>query len=279
MKKNTQSQVDLTCDIVSDLLPLYYDEVVSEETREAVSRHLATCEKCLREYHILKEELPETVNSGETEKKEKRINVFLREVSRRGVLKGVLITIMAVVIMLGTGYVLINVPLIPASAKDVSIEYVFEEEGNFFLVYKSPAYKSPTALYTKYDGDKVVLEYKIPIIHFVSKDGNDRGESEMSILTLEKENMEEQGCNPESILYLGKEIYSMRDGNVQKETPEYVKVYFEYSRNESGFGTTTDEDGIELFRIEDEDSDEMITSGRKRWDWEGNLLYDSENEE
>ena len=36
----------MNCKIIIDLLPLYYDDVVSEESRELVDDHLKTCEEC-----------------------------------------------------------------------------------------------------------------------------------------------------------------------------------------------------------------------------------------
>ncbi|ASA21233.1 zf-HC2 domain-containing protein [Paenibacillus donghaensis] len=36
----------LSCEIVEDLLPLYYDEVCSETTKESIEVHLSTCEHC-----------------------------------------------------------------------------------------------------------------------------------------------------------------------------------------------------------------------------------------
>ncbi|MCL1847112.1 MAG: zf-HC2 domain-containing protein [Coriobacteriia bacterium] len=44
----------MNCHIVRDLLPLYHDDVVSEETRELVKEHLDTCSECekmLRDIH------------------------------------------------------------------------------------------------------------------------------------------------------------------------------------------------------------------------------------
>ena len=38
--------MNLTCNIVEDLLPLYIDEVCSEESRKAVQEHLCHCKKC-----------------------------------------------------------------------------------------------------------------------------------------------------------------------------------------------------------------------------------------
>lgn len=38
----------ITCEIVEDLLPLYADNVCSEQSRQAVTEHLQKCEKCKR---------------------------------------------------------------------------------------------------------------------------------------------------------------------------------------------------------------------------------------
>ena len=36
----------LNCKVIEDLLPLYLDEVCSEESRQLVEEHLADCEAC-----------------------------------------------------------------------------------------------------------------------------------------------------------------------------------------------------------------------------------------
>lgn len=36
----------ITCDIVSDLFPLYIDEVCTEDTKSAVEEHIGECDKC-----------------------------------------------------------------------------------------------------------------------------------------------------------------------------------------------------------------------------------------
>ena len=42
------------CDIVQDLLPLYYDDACSPASRKMVEAHLAECEKCRCTYEDLK---------------------------------------------------------------------------------------------------------------------------------------------------------------------------------------------------------------------------------
>ena len=41
---------NLTCDIIKDLLPLYVDGVISEDSRKLVDEHLESCSEC-KEYH------------------------------------------------------------------------------------------------------------------------------------------------------------------------------------------------------------------------------------
>ena len=36
----------ISCEIIEDLLPLYIDEVCSEESKKTVDEHLAECSKC-----------------------------------------------------------------------------------------------------------------------------------------------------------------------------------------------------------------------------------------
>ncbi|MGD7045725.1 zf-HC2 domain-containing protein [Jeotgalibacillus proteolyticus] len=46
---------EVKCTIIQDVLPLYVDEVVSEDTKEMVEQHLHQCEYCRREYRSMKQ--------------------------------------------------------------------------------------------------------------------------------------------------------------------------------------------------------------------------------
>ncbi|MGG0516758.1 zf-HC2 domain-containing protein [Bacillus pseudomycoides] len=48
---------DIKCTIIQDLLPLYVDEVVSDDTKEMVEVHLQQCEHCQKEYEAMKQEV------------------------------------------------------------------------------------------------------------------------------------------------------------------------------------------------------------------------------
>ena len=38
------------CDVVQDLLPLYYDNACTSASKKMVEQHLMTCEKCKKTY-------------------------------------------------------------------------------------------------------------------------------------------------------------------------------------------------------------------------------------
>lgn len=48
---------EISCDIIRDILPLYVDQVVSEDTKELVEEHLQECEECAREAEAMKKTL------------------------------------------------------------------------------------------------------------------------------------------------------------------------------------------------------------------------------
>ncbi|MFJ7744558.1 zf-HC2 domain-containing protein [Peribacillus sp. NPDC097295] len=48
---------EVKCTIIQDVLPLYMDEVVSQDTKEMVDQHLQHCEKCQKEYETMKRNL------------------------------------------------------------------------------------------------------------------------------------------------------------------------------------------------------------------------------
>ena len=37
----------ISCNIIRDILPLYLDDVVSDDTKELVEEHLETCDACM----------------------------------------------------------------------------------------------------------------------------------------------------------------------------------------------------------------------------------------
>lgn len=47
----------ISCNIITDVLPLYVDGVVSDDTKQMVKEHLKDCEECNKEFKILNQEV------------------------------------------------------------------------------------------------------------------------------------------------------------------------------------------------------------------------------
>ena len=56
--------MDKTCSIVQDLLPLYEEDMLREETKEFVDGHLAQCAACRAELDVLKADVKPAPVSG-----------------------------------------------------------------------------------------------------------------------------------------------------------------------------------------------------------------------
>ena len=46
----------ISCSIAKDLLPLYIEGILSEETTQVVEMHLQTCENCKKDFEIMRQE-------------------------------------------------------------------------------------------------------------------------------------------------------------------------------------------------------------------------------
>lgn len=58
----------LQCNIVNDLLPLYMDDLTSEETNSFIKKHLEECQNCQNEYRTFKAELSNSANRNNAAK-------------------------------------------------------------------------------------------------------------------------------------------------------------------------------------------------------------------
>ena len=84
---------DKKCNIVLDLLPLYVDEVCSEDTKQYIEEHMKACEVCKKEYEEMKKELvlPVDDDSGMIKKIKRRNRI------EKGIIAGVAAITLAIV--------------------------------------------------------------------------------------------------------------------------------------------------------------------------------------
>jgi len=109
---------EIKCTIIQDILPLYVDEVVSQDTKEMVDEHLQYCEKCQKEYDSMKQDLYIPV--------ENKVSLF-KDMNKKWRKKKMMISIVSIlittIIFLGAfSYVFYYETVIPYSKDLIKIE-------------------------------------------------------------------------------------------------------------------------------------------------------------
>ncbi len=105
----------ISCDIIRDLLPLYYDDVCSSDSRVMVEEHLACCDSCRAELQAMADTL--LINKMEHNLKEadvvQKLSRRWKKGMKKSLLKGILITILATVLFVLILYIFMDFRLLP----------------------------------------------------------------------------------------------------------------------------------------------------------------------
>ena len=91
----------MQCSVIRDLLPLYLDEVCSEDTKKLVERHLAECADCRKTLEEMRREMTLPKLSEEEQQEAKTPFKQIQKRERRRIFAAVLAT----VVVLGSLYV------------------------------------------------------------------------------------------------------------------------------------------------------------------------------
>jgi hypothetical protein len=85
---------NISCDIIKDLLPLYYDNICSEESRKLIDEHIANCKICKNELEKIKSDIHIQKNTiarnNEESKVIKNLAGSWKRTKRKAFLKGLL---------------------------------------------------------------------------------------------------------------------------------------------------------------------------------------------
>lgn len=90
------------CNIIRDILPLYIDEIVSEDTASFVETHIEKCTVCRSEYEKMKVPTAlEAVVSTTPAKDAVKMKAFQKKWNRRTMLKGFIAAVLLIVFIVG----------------------------------------------------------------------------------------------------------------------------------------------------------------------------------
>lgn len=107
--------MNISCEVIKDLLPLYHDGVCSDESKTTVDEHLAHCEKCKAELLTMAVALP----IGDKAESNLREAEAVRQLSKRwrkgmlaSLFRGVIITVAAIAAIALILYVFVGVRIV-----------------------------------------------------------------------------------------------------------------------------------------------------------------------
>lgn len=126
---------EISCNVIKDLLPLYNDEVVSEDSRQLIEGHLKMCESCKREYELLHRSLILPMNRSVVQSEAKTIKKLKQKVSFRR-LAMMLATLLLVVSIIAGWIVWLATTqtVIPYDPQKITVS-VAEYDNQFYIDY------------------------------------------------------------------------------------------------------------------------------------------------
>lgn len=242
-----EQNIQLNCEIVRDLLPLYHDKVVSEATETAVENHLDICSECLQEYKKINTELPETKSA----KVKADVGRIFKKIKTKAFLKGALITCLIAAVIIGGYFSLFKLKISTIPAEDITIEHAYKTEDGIFLMY-SMARSDGVDLYVEKNSNSLELVFKEAVFNEI----DERNTSDYFDYVI-------KDC--QSLKISGK--------NIEFETeniPEYITEYLSYSADTTSSKQITGMgycDGFE-FQLFFSDGTEKV------WNFDGTLEYE-----
>ncbi|MEI2665701.1 zf-HC2 domain-containing protein [Rossellomorea sp. LJF3] len=162
---------EVPCEIIEDILPLYVDDVCSEESKNMVEEHLSHCEQCQMKWKRMKADLPITekkrVDSTTDDRLIKRMAATWKQGRKKSFVKGISISALTFAFLflayLGLfQWQITSVPADKAEISDVSetgdgkimyhlniddgysvntLKYSLDDNGDFYITAKRPVVK------------------------------------------------------------------------------------------------------------------------------------------
>ncbi|WP_342532428.1 zf-HC2 domain-containing protein [Lysinibacillus sp. FSL K6-0057] len=163
----------VSCEIIKDMLPLYYDDVCSDESKRMVEEHLVGCPNCKNELDRLKADfiLPkeeiETIRSDSNVIK--NISSFWNQSKIKSFMKGMIISaLLFSVINLGY-FGLFNWQIISVSTDEVEIKNV-SQLADSKIVYYAETNDGYSLNRLNYDMDKEGSFYITPLRPIIKRE-------------------------------------------------------------------------------------------------------------
>lgn len=179
----------INCNVIGDLLPLYVDGAVSEDTKKLVEEHLAECAECKKAAENMEKELVlpvhETVAAAESSFLQKMKKTW----AKRKIRTAVISVVGTAVVILGS-YMALTFPqwIIPYESEDFSVavedglvcvyytgeggincSYGYDGEDEFFLYFTRNPWSAYVEPLLERGEQKEPYRYQIDSVERISK--------------------------------------------------------------------------------------------------------------
>lgn len=139
----------VSCDIIQDMLPLYYDDVCSADSRKMIEEHIRECEVCSNMLHQLKSEYTISVKEREENKESGAALGKIAHSWKHSLLRSFLIGISITAFVLSIAFGIYHVryvnknSLVMVSPEDVSISgYMLSDTQISFRIQPTDGYSA-----------------------------------------------------------------------------------------------------------------------------------------
>lgn len=93
--------MNITCEVIRDLLPLYHDGVCSNSSKSLVEEHLKNCEACRKELDMIDAALTTPHIKPESEKFFQAVSAAWKKGKKKSFIKGIMTTALICILLVG----------------------------------------------------------------------------------------------------------------------------------------------------------------------------------
>lgn len=126
----------INCNIINDILPLYADEVVSDDTKALVEEHLAKCAECTEKYEQMKREIELNMSLKAAEAEKQAMLAAKKKLRKKRMITAIISGIAGAVLIIVTVFILRNIRIpIKYDEKDFRVAVEKEYDEDWLFVY------------------------------------------------------------------------------------------------------------------------------------------------
>lgn len=170
---------DMKCNVARDLLPLYFDGLCSEETRQQLEEHMTDCEECRRLRQSLETEQPLPEKEGAWDKSILPLKKIRRKIRRKNVL---ITACICILLLLTAGTAVLTYGQI--ARKGISFEWLWEA-ARFRHIGRQFAGGDIEPLYEALSGGYQFRDAEAGVVRLAYEDG-EAYDRDMKAVILEK---------------------------------------------------------------------------------------------